>query len=88
MGMNINLTPELEALVREKVASGMYNSASEVVREALRLMEQHDELRAAKLAQLRRDVQAGLESGVDGELDAEAIKQKGRRRQLEAQKRD
>jgi putative addiction module CopG family antidote len=45
MGMNVNLTPELETLVRRKVASGMYTSASEVVREALRLMEEqaHDE---------------------------------------------
>ena len=40
MGMNVNLTLELEEMVRRKVASGMYNSASEVVREALRLMEQ------------------------------------------------
>ena len=49
MGMNVNLTPQLEELVRAKVASGMYTSASEVVREALRLMDQQDRLRAAKL---------------------------------------
>ena len=36
MGMNVNLTPQLEELVREKVSSGLYNSASEVVRDALR----------------------------------------------------
>jgi antitoxin ParD1/3/4 len=35
MGMNVNLTPQLEELVRSKVATGMYNSASEVVRDAL-----------------------------------------------------
>ena len=38
MGMNVNLTPQLEELVRAKVASGLYTTASEVVREALRLM--------------------------------------------------
>ncbi|KAF0096674.1 MAG: hypothetical protein FD128_2546, partial [Hyphomonadaceae bacterium] len=40
--MNINLTPKLEEMVREKVKSGLYNNASEVVREALRLMEAND----------------------------------------------
>ena len=44
MGMNINLTPQLEDLVRQKVASGLYTSASEVVREALRLMDEKDRL--------------------------------------------
>lgn len=48
--MNVSLTPRLEAMIREKVASGRYTSSSEVVREALRLLEehdQHDRLRAA-----------------------------------------
>ncbi len=63
MTMNINLTPQLEELVREKVSSGRYNSASEVIREALRLMEEQDRLRTAKLAQLRQDIREGLESG-------------------------
>jgi antitoxin ParD1/3/4 len=49
MGMNINLTPQLEEMVRQKVESGLYTSASEVVREALRLMEEKDQLRNAKL---------------------------------------
>jgi len=34
--MNISLTPELEKVVRERVESGLYNNASEVIREALR----------------------------------------------------
>lgn len=80
MQMNINLTPQLEELVRTKVSSGLYNSASEVVREALRLMERDDQVRAATLAQLRQDIQEGLDSGSAGELDAEAIKRRGRER--------
>lgn len=78
MTMNINLTPQLEDLVRSKVTSGLYNSASEVVREALRLMEREDQMRAATLSQLRQDIQEGLQSGPAGELDIEDIKLRGR----------
>ncbi len=63
MGMNVNLTPQLEELVRAKVSSGLYTSASEVVREALRLMQAQDELREVKLEELRREVRRGLDSG-------------------------
>src|SRR5260370_7878781 len=63
MGMNVNLTPQLEEMIRQKVDSGMYNSASEVVRDALRLMDEKDRLRAAKLDQLRQEIQDGLSSG-------------------------
>lgn len=42
--MNISLTPELEKIVKEKVQSGLYNNASEVIREALRFMESSEEL--------------------------------------------
>jgi len=70
--VNVHLTPELERLVQEKVQSGRYNSASEVVREALRLMEQHDELRPTQLWQLRSRIDNGLadtvrRDGADGE---------------------
>lgn len=63
MTMNVNLSPQLEAMVKAKVASGLYTSASEVVREALRLMEQQDQLRALKLQQLRSDIEKGLSKG-------------------------
>ncbi|WP_028310835.1 type II toxin-antitoxin system ParD family antitoxin [Derxia gummosa] len=80
MSLNIDLTPQLEELVRAKVASGMYTSESEVVREALRLMEREDALRTARLAQLRADIRDGIDSGSAGTLDLEDIKRRGRER--------
>ena len=70
--MNVNLTRELEELVLDKVKSGRYNSASEVVREALRLMEQKDEVRAIQLQALRKRIDKAVSEldrgeGVDGE---------------------
>lgn len=80
MTLNVNLTPELEAMVRDKVATGLYSSASEVVREALRLMEEKDRFNKMKLDQLRADIQAGIASGDAGTLDVESIKRRGRAR--------
>ena|SRR5438045_1091717 len=80
MPLNINLTPQLEQLVREKVSSGRYNSASEVVREALRLMEAQDQLRTLKLEQLRRDVDDGLQSGRARPWRLTEMKREGRKR--------
>lgn len=80
MQMNVNLTPQLESLVKQKVASGLYNSASEVVREALRLMEEQDRIRAVKLEQLRQDIHEGMNSGESTPWDAEEIKRDGRAR--------
>ena len=47
--MNVSLTPELEKMVGEKVKSGLYNSASEVVRESLRLLKEQDDFKARRL---------------------------------------
>jgi antitoxin ParD1/3/4 len=66
--------------VRSKVASGLYTSASEAVREALRLMEEQDRLREAKLAQLRNDMRQGLASGSSEPWDAAALKSEARAR--------
>jgi antitoxin ParD1/3/4 len=57
--MNVSLTPELEKLVNEKVASGLYSSASEVVRDGLRLLSERDEIKQSRLRELRRDLSAG-----------------------------
>jgi antitoxin ParD1/3/4 len=61
--MNISLTPELEQLVNDKVKSGMYQTASEVIREGLRLLKERDQ----RLESLRRDVRAGFEAIERGE---------------------
>lgn len=58
--MNISLTPELEAYVQEKVNSGFYTSASEVVRESLRLMHTYDDLQKQRIDQLNTAVEKGL----------------------------
>lgn len=65
--MNVSLTPELETFVQTKVKTGRYNSASEVVREALRLLEDHEQLRANELAEFRSEVDRRLRSLDRGE---------------------
>ena len=65
--MNVHLTPELEQLVHAKVQSGRYNSASEVVREALRIMEQRDEVRSIQLQELRNRMDRALAESARGE---------------------
>jgi len=78
--MNVSLTSELENYVKRKVATGMYNSVSEVMREALRLLEERDAIQAMRLEALRGEINEGLnslKSGDDKPLDIEAIKSKG-----------
>ena len=65
--MNVSLTPELESLVNAKVNSGLYNSASEVIREALRLLKEQDALKTMRLEELRREVMIGVEQIRRGE---------------------
>ena len=60
--MNVSLTPELEKFVSSKVDSGRYTSASEVVREALRLLEEHDQARAAQIAEFNQELGRRLDS--------------------------
>jgi antitoxin ParD1/3/4 len=78
--MNVSLTPELEEMVRQKVSSGLYTSVGEVIREALRLLEEQDRVRAAKLDQLRQDIQDGLNSGPATAWDTGEIKREGAKR--------
>ena len=84
--MNISLTPELEQLVNDKVKTGLYQTASEVIREGLRLLRERDQ----RIEALRRDVRAGFEAVDRGEFTdhdesniqelADRIKARGRQR--------
>jgi len=85
--MNVSLTPELEEYIEQKIETGRYHSASEVVREALRLLEEHDQLRQIRLKELRKDIQVGLESGKSTPLDIEEIKKEGRKRLSKSKKK-
>ncbi len=77
--MNVSLSPQLEAMVKAKMASGRYISTSEVVREALRLMGRQDQLRELQLEQLRQEIQNGLTSGEPMAWNPEAINDESRR---------
>ena len=81
--MNVSLTPELEQYIQQKVSSGLYYSASEVVREGLRLLKEREQLQQIRLQELRQDIQAGLDSGEATRLDMQDVKEKTlQRRQL------
>ena len=78
--MNISLTPHLEDLIKKKVDSGWYGSASEVMREALRLLEERDRLHALRIEDLRAEMKKGIDSGPATPLNIGAIKAGGRQR--------
>jgi len=61
--MEIKLTPEHEALIARKLEDGQYGSASDIVRDALRLLQAYDEEYQAKLTALREEIQKGIDSG-------------------------
>ena len=63
MPASYSIGTRYETLVRELVESGRYASASEVMRDSLRLLEEREEQRKAKLAVLRADIRKGVESG-------------------------
>ncbi len=77
--MKVSLTPELERRIAGKVESGRYTSASEVVREGLRLRFDADALTERHIAQLRADILAGLDQAdrnelIDGAVSRERVK--------------
>ena len=80
MNMNVSLTDELANFVKAKVSAGRYTSSSEVVREALRLMEKVEQREAEKLSFLRQAWREGIDSGDAGELDFSTLKQEARAR--------
>jgi antitoxin ParD1/3/4 len=65
--MNVSLTPELDEYVAEKVRSGLYSSASEVIREGLRLLREQEDLKRIRLQELRREISIGLKQLESGQ---------------------
>ena len=68
ISMNVSLTPELEQFVQSRLASGRYQTASEVVREGLRLLEEREEARATALNEIRAKIRRGIEQADQGKL--------------------
>ncbi len=66
--MNVSLTSKLEKLVKQKVKSGLYKSASEVIRESLRLLAERDKLNEIRIRELRKKVAEGIEQLKRGEF--------------------
>jgi antitoxin ParD1/3/4 len=86
MTVNVSLTPQQEERVRERVASGEYASVSEVIRAALRLLDQQEKLREIQLKELREEVMLGVRQAENGEVEdfdkaaVDNIKKRGRKR--------
>lgn len=78
--MNISLTPKLEGYIKAKVKTGDYNNASEVIREAVRLLQERDAERKVELAALKRLLREGESSGPPVPWDPEVIKEAARKR--------
>ncbi len=78
MNMNISLPEELANFVKDKVSTGRYGSSSEVVREALRLLERTEQQEAERLELLRRAWQEGVDSGDAGQIDFATLKTQAR----------
>ena len=83
--MNVSLTTELENWVQSKIESGMYTSASEVIREGLRLLKEQDTLKEIRLAELRREIQKGIDSGESTPLNMSEIIAKAKQQRQEKQ---
>ncbi len=84
--MNVSLTKEFESYVSQKVESGLYHSASEVIRDGLRLMKERDDLHQSKLVDLRRNVAVGIGQAERGQIQpfteetTARVKARGRKR--------
>jgi antitoxin ParD1/3/4 len=71
--VSVSLTPELEKLIDEKVQSGLYSSASEVIREALRLLHERDQIREQEVETVRAKIKRGIEQLDRGEGIPESV---------------
>jgi antitoxin ParD1/3/4 len=84
MASSYTLGQHFEEFIRAMVGSGRYASASEVMRDSLRLLEEREKMRGAKLAALRADIQEGLDSGPSEPLDMAEIKRTARKQRQTA----
>jgi antitoxin ParD1/3/4 len=84
MATSYSIGKHFEGFIESLVESGRYSTASEVMREGLRLIEEREERRKAKLEALRAEIQKGLDSGPAEEVDIgemiKAVKARGRQR--------
>jgi antitoxin ParD1/3/4 len=87
MNISVSLTPELIDLIKAKVDSGRYTSTSEVVREALRLLERADQQEIERIKGLRHAWKEGIESGNAGELDFAKLRRAAHREFTTGRKR-
>ncbi|MGA0595537.1 type II toxin-antitoxin system ParD family antitoxin [Enterovirga sp. CN4-39] len=78
MPSSFSLGPHYDELLNRLVATGRYGSASDAVRHGLRLLQEQERRREAKLDRLRREIEEGIESGAPDELDMESLKQEAR----------
>ncbi len=89
--MNVTVTGQLEAMIRQLMASGRYDSPSEVVGEALLLFEAHVRLREMRREELRREIAIGIEQADRGQVrpfDPQTLKQRVRERLADGQPLD
>jgi antitoxin ParD1/3/4 len=90
MATSYSIGEHFEGFIEDMIESGRYSTASEVMREGLRLLEEREERRKAKLEALRAEIQKGFDSGPAEDVDIKemikAVKERGRQR-LTARKR-
>ena len=92
MASSFSIGKHFETVIEGLIDSGRYSTASEIIREGLRLVEEREERRKAKLEALRAEIQKGFDSGPAEEVDIaeffESIKTKGRQRLAARKVRD
>ncbi|MEP7342787.1 MAG: type II toxin-antitoxin system ParD family antitoxin [Acidobacteriota bacterium] len=74
--MNVSLTPELDNFIAEKVASGFYSSASEVIRESLRLLKEQDDLRLHRMKTSEQISRKGLTKATEARCSASPLRRR------------